>query len=91
MTGTAYEPIIKYDTKGAIDNVKQDLKVEKQSLKKILNEEFGMFKKDSSLRNTNKVKKEDQTKFTIKWEEADVKEEEKKELKKPKRKEEDDF
>jgi hypothetical protein len=90
MTGTAESPVIRYDTKGAVDNVKQDLKVEKQSLKKILNEEFGLFKKDTSLHNRTNVKKEDQTKFTIKWEEADVKEE-KKELKKPKRKEEDDF
>lgn len=91
MTGTAYEPVIKYDTKGAIENVKQDLKVEKQGLKKILNEEFGLFKKDTSLTNMNKVKKEDQKKFIIKWEEADIKEEEKKELKKPKKKEEEDF
>ncbi len=91
MTGTAYEPIIKYDTKGAIENVKNDLKVEKQSLKKILNEEFGLFKKDTSLNNANKVKKETQQKVIIKWEEADVKEEEKKELKKPKKPVEDDF
>lgn len=91
MTGTAYEPIIKYDTKGAIENVKNDLKVEKQSLKKILNEEFGFFKKDTSLSTQGKVKKENEDKVIIKWEEADVKEEEKKELKKPKRKEEDDF
>ncbi len=90
MTGTATNPIIKYDTKGAIANVKQDLKVEKQTLKKILNEEFGLFKKDSTLQNTNKMRKEESTKFTIKWEEADIKEE-KKELEKPKRKEEDDF
>lgn len=91
MTGTAYEPIIKYDTKGAVENVKNDLKVEKQRLKKILNEEFGFFKKDTSINHQSKVKKESLEKVIIKWEEADVKEEEKKELKKPKRKEEDDF
>ena len=73
MTGTVYNPIIKYDSKSAIENVKQDLKVEKQSLKMILKEEFGLFKKDTSLHNTTKIPKEDKTRFTIKWEEADKK------------------
>ena len=89
MTGTIYNPVIKYDSKSAIQNVKQDLKVEKQTLKTILKEEFGLFKKDSTLKS-NKISKEDNTKFIIKWDEADVKEE-KKELKKPKKKEEEDF
>lgn len=88
MTGTIDDPVIKYDSKGAIQNVKQDLKVEKQNLKAILKEEFGLFKKDSTL---NTKKKEEDTKFTIKWEEADKKEEPKKELKKPKKPEEEDF
>jgi len=88
MTGTVDNPIIKYDSKSAIQNVKQDLKVEKQNLKTILKEEFGLFKKDSTLGNK---KKEEETKFTIKWEEADKKEEPKKELKKPKKQEEEDF
>jgi hypothetical protein len=88
MTGTVDNPVIKYDSKSAIQNVKQDLKVEKQNLKTILKEEFGLFKKDSTLGNK---KKEEDTKFTIKWEEADKKEEPKKELKKPKKQEEEDF
>ena len=87
MTGTIDNPIIKYDSKSAIKNVQQDLKVEKQTLKTILKEEFGLFKKDSTL--NNKTPKDD-TKFIIKWEEADKKEE-KKELKKPKKPEEEDF
>ncbi|MES2590995.1 MAG: AsmA-like C-terminal region-containing protein [Bacteroidota bacterium] len=90
MTGTVDNPIIKYDSKSAVQSIKQDLKVEKQSLKKILKEEFGLFKKDTSLQNTNKTLKEDKTKFTIKWEEEEKKEE-KKVLKKPKKAEEDDF
>ncbi len=87
MTGTIDNPIIKYDSKSAIKNVQQDLKVEKQTLKTILKEEFGLFKKDSTL--NNKTPKDD-TKFIIKWEEADKKED-KKELKKPKKPEEEDF
>lgn len=91
MTGTVEHPIIKYDSKSAIQNVKQDLKVEKQNLKGILKEEFGLFKKDSTLNGKDNVKKEDQAKFRINWEEADKKKEEKKELKKPKKPEEEDF
>ncbi len=87
MTGTVDKPIIKYDSKSAIQNVKQDLKVEKQNLKTILKQEFGLFKKDSTL----KEKKTEETKFTIKWEEADKKDEPKKEIKKPKKPEEEDF
>ena len=90
MTGTVEHPVIKYDSKSAIQNVKQDLKVEKQNLKGILKEEFGLFKKDSTLTKEN-IKKEDKAKFRINWEEADKKKEEKKELKKPKKPEEEDF
>jgi hypothetical protein len=90
MKGTVDNPKIKYDSKSAIQNVKQDLKIEKQNLKSILKEEFGLFKKDTTLQNINKTAKEDKTKFIIKWEEADKKEE-KKVLKKPTRKEENDF
>jgi len=86
MTGTIDKPVIKYDAKSAIQNVKQDLKVEKQTLKAIMKDEFGLFKKDSAL-NTKNSKAD--TKFNIKWKEE--KKEEKKELKKPKKKEEDDF
>ncbi len=94
MTGTIDNPVIKYDSKSAIQNVKQDLKVEKQTLKIILKDEFGLFKKDSSL--NNKTLKED-AKFIIKWDEADKKEElpadktGKKELKKPKKPEDEDY
>jgi hypothetical protein len=87
MTGKIDNPVIKYDSKSAIQNVKQNLKVEKQTLKGILKEEFGIFKKDSSL--TKKTLKEDPN-FIIKWEEGEKKEE-KKELKKPKKPEVEDF
>lgn len=87
MTGTVENPVIKYDSKSAIKNVQQDLKVEKQTLKTILKEEFGLFKKDTTLKS--KAAPED-GKFIIKWEDADKKEAPK-ELKKPKKPEEDDF
>lgn len=90
MKGPMDNPVIRYDTKSAIESVKLDLKVEKQTLKQILKDEFGLFKKDTSLQNKVKAKKEEEAKFIIKWEEADVKEE-KKELQKPKKPVDDDF
>lgn len=93
MTGNIDNPVIKYDSKSALQNVKQDLKVEKQNLKSILRDEFGLFKKDSTLNKKESVKKEDQTKFKINWEEADKPtnaNDDKKQLKAPKKKEEDD-
>jgi hypothetical protein len=89
MTGNISNPVIKYDSKSAVQNVKQDLKVEKQNLKSILKDEFGLFKKDSTMRKSD-TKKENSSKLIIDWEEANKKEE-KKELRPPKKKEEDDF
>lgn len=47
MTGNIDKPIIRYDRKGAKQKIKEDIKQEKQNLKAILKEEFGLFKKDS--------------------------------------------
>ncbi len=91
MTGTVDKPIIKYDSRSAVQNVKQDLKVEKQKLKKILKDEFGLFKKDTALNLLHTSPKEDNTKFIIKWNDADKKEDKKNVLQKPKKEEPDDF
>jgi hypothetical protein len=63
MTGTVDNPIIKYDRKGLKQKIGEDIKAEKQTLKQILKEEFGLFKKDSTLIK-NEPKKGDQ-KFKI--------------------------
>ena len=47
MTGTVDNPIIKYDKKGLNEKIKNDIKEEKQNLKQLLKDEFGLFKKDS--------------------------------------------
>lgn len=86
MSGTVEKPVIKYDSKSAVQHVKQDLKVEKQTVKSLLKEEFGLFKKDSTISSGKKVVPPARTK--IKWSESDKKEE-KKTLKKPKKDEED--
>ncbi len=49
MTGPIDNPTIRYDRKGAKEKIKEDIRQEKQNLKQILKEEFGFFKKDSTL------------------------------------------
>ena len=88
MTGTVEQPIIKYNRKEAIQKIKEDLKEEKQTIKQILNEEFGWFKKDTTLK-TPKKKKFDDDYFIIEWEEDDKKK--KKAKKKIEEEEDDDF
>ena len=61
MKGYIDNAEIKYDTKGAIQGIKDDLHQEKQNLKSILSDEFGWFKKDS-LNPKDKNKKEDRKK-----------------------------
>lgn len=51
MSGPISSPKISYDSKGAKEKFKQDIKTEKQSLKQLLNQEFGLFKKDSTLKD----------------------------------------
>lgn len=46
MKGYIDNPTIKYDQKGAVQGIKEDLKQEKQNLKAILQDEFGWFKEE---------------------------------------------
>jgi hypothetical protein len=57
MTGNINNPVIKYDRKGLKEKIKGDLKHEKQSIKQILKEEFGLFKHDTLKKH---VRKEEQ-------------------------------
>lgn len=82
MTGTIDKPVITYDRKAMKQKIKEDLKEEKNTLKKILNEEFGWFKKDTTL-NKKDDKKQDQ-KFKIDFNQK------KKEDEKKKKEEDDD-
>ncbi len=60
MTGSIDNPKISYDRKAMKEKIKEDIKNEKQNLKNILKEEFGLFKKDSTLNKSNNTKKADQ-------------------------------
>jgi len=57
MTGPVSNPKIKYDSKGVEQKIVQEVKVEKQNLKTILNKEFGWFKKDSVVKTQEPPKK----------------------------------
>jgi hypothetical protein len=58
-----------YDMKAAGTEVKNNMKKEKQSLKSILNKEYGWYKNDSTLNNKTPEKK---TRFKIKWDDGDT-------------------
>jgi hypothetical protein len=60
-----------YDIEAAKGALKQDLKTEKQSLKTILNEEYGWFKKDTVIKPQPKPASQT-PRFRIVWEEADT-------------------
>ncbi len=78
ITGTVDNPIIKYDRKGMKQKIKEDIKEEKQNLKAILNEEFGLFKKDSAIikkKKEEKVKAEQKFKVDFSGKDADKKKE----------------
>lgn len=65
MIGTTQNYKVSYDTEGLKTNWKESVKEEKKTLKTILNNEFGWFKKDSL--ETTKTPKKDG--FKIEWEE----------------------
>ncbi len=50
MKGPLMNPRISLDTKGVREKIKQDIQREKQTLKQILKDEFGLFKNDTTLK-----------------------------------------
>jgi len=78
ITGTVDKPVFKYDKKAVKKKLKDNIKKEKHNIKKILNEEFGLFKKDTTvnkeqakkiLKEQDILKQQEQGKFIIEWEE----------------------
>jgi hypothetical protein len=67
MKGPLSNPKISYDRKSIEQKIIQDVKQEKQDLKKILNKEFGWFKKDTTIHNTPtpKPKKQDELELEL--------------------------
>ncbi|MCC6370999.1 MAG: AsmA-like C-terminal region-containing protein [Bacteroidia bacterium] len=52
MSGNIDDPKIEYDLKDMTQKIKEDFKEEKQNLRQLLKEEFGLFKKDSLKKKT---------------------------------------
>lgn len=78
ITGTVDNPIYHtLDKEGMKANIKTNIKKEKETLKEILNREFGWFKKDSTINKDPRDKPKDKYDFNVIWDED---EEEKKEL-----------
>lgn len=80
VTGTVDNPVYKYDAKGVKAKIAVGFAKEKQNIKTILNEEFGLFKKDSTvIKNKKKtiikdkekenLKKQEEGEFIIDWDE----------------------
>ncbi|HVN58375.1 MAG TPA: AsmA-like C-terminal region-containing protein [Bacteroidales bacterium] len=67
ITGVDDKLKVAYDLKAAGNNVKQNLKKEKENLKTILNQEYGWFRRDSSAKKEN----ESRPKFRIVFPETD--------------------
>jgi len=61
---------IKYDGKSVKAHIKEDFQKEKVNMKSLLNEEFGLFKNDSTITKQKEKPKEKSTKknFKIEWE-----------------------
>jgi hypothetical protein len=58
---------VRYDRRGAVQNIKDQFREEKKELREILNEEFGLFKKDTILnRDREETKKSE---FILEWDE----------------------
>lgn len=86
MTGPVDNPKISFDRKGAKEKIREDIKNEKQTIRQIMKEEFGLFKKD-----TAKVRQEEKANqnFQIKF--GEEKPKKTNNGLQPKKKEEEDF
>lgn len=69
ISGKPEDVKIKYDQKQAVVSVKEDIQDEKKNLKNILNEEFGLFARDSAVHRSGD--KKEAPKFIIDWDEED--------------------
>lgn len=85
MSGPVDNPSISYDRKGAKEKIREDIRQEKQTIRQIFKEEFGMFKKDTVRKQSEEKSRQN---FQIQF--GDEKQKKPNGLQ-PKKKEEDDF
>ena len=72
IVGKGEEIKVSYDIKAAGTELKNNIKNESQTLKGILNQEYGWFKNDSTV-NVKKKPVEKKSRFRITWDETDTK------------------
>lgn len=68
ITGNLDNPKFTYDRQSVKEKIKTEFKEEKQTMKQILKEEWGLFKKDSTVKVQPATTK---PKYTITWDESD--------------------
>ncbi len=64
--GNSQKYAIQYDKEGVKNKIKENLREEKNELKAILNEEFGWFKRDTSIKSAQTAN--ERRRFNINWE-----------------------
>ena len=69
MTGNVDNPEVSYDKDQLKSHVKEKVNEEKQTIKRLLNEEFGLFKNDSI--SKPKKKETEEKPFTIEWDDSE--------------------
>ncbi len=69
IEGTPQGTDVRYDRRGAMQNIREQMKEERKELKNILKEEFGLFKKDSTLKDDGSQK--EPPAFKIEWDEEE--------------------
>lgn len=67
IEGSDQGTVVRYDRRGAMQNIKDQFKEEKKELREILNEEFGLFRKDSTIGGEKKDDKH--AEFILEWDE----------------------
>lgn len=67
MYGTTAHPQFSMDKESARAKRNNQFQEEKKTFKSILKEEFGLFKKDTTLTKTHIPKKQGETQFTVEW------------------------
>lgn len=71
MTGSAEDPVIRYDTREVRNKISEDLKNERNELKKVLQQEFGFDPKSKKAGADSMAKEMEENKnFKIEWDEG---------------------
>lgn len=73
MYGTVDQPQFSYDTKALKKHLKSEVSKEKRTIKKLLNQEFGLFKNDTTYKNIELNTPSAKSAFSIEWDEKETK------------------